>query len=41
LDEEILNSYSSKMNEYSIKDLDKELAYELVSTNQSVFTTAN
>lgn len=38
LDEELLASYSAKLNEYTAKDLDKELAYELVSSNQSVFT---
>ena len=41
LDEEILNSYSEKMDTYTAKDLDKELAYELVSSNQSVFSTGN
>ena len=39
LDEEIITSYTAKLNEYdSAKALDKELAYELVSTNGSVFT---
>lgn len=41
LDEETLESYSAKIDEYTAKDLDKELAYELVSTNQSVFTNGN
>ena len=39
LDEEVLNSYTIKMNEFTIQQLDKELAYELVSANQSVFTS--
>lgn len=38
LDEETLVSYSNNLDSYSVKDLDKELAYELVSNNQSVFT---
>lgn len=38
LDEEVLNSYSEKLDNYTAKDLDKELAYELVNANQSVFT---
>ena len=38
LDEETIASYSEKLDSYSAKDLDKELAYELVSSNQSVFT---
>lgn len=39
LSEEILSAYSAKLNEYTCaKDLDKDLAYELVSTNGSVFT---
>ena len=41
LDEETLESYSAKIDEYTAKELDKELAYELVSTNQSVFTNGN
>ena len=39
LSEEILSAYSAKLDEYTdIKVLDKDLAYELVSTNKSVFT---
>lgn len=38
LDEEVIISYSNKIDSYSAKDLDKELAYELVNANQSVFT---
>ena len=41
LDDETLESYSAKIDEYTAKDLDKELAYELVSTNQSMFTNGN
>ena len=40
LSEDVLATYNAKLAEYSdAKALDKELAYELVSTNQSVFTT--
>ena len=39
LSEDVLATYNAKLAEYSdAKALDKELAYELVSTNQSVFT---
>jgi DNA repair exonuclease SbcCD ATPase subunit len=39
LSEEILSAYTSKLDEYTdIKALDKDLAYELVSTNKTVFT---
>ena len=39
LSTEILDAYSAKLDEYSdTKALDKDLAYELVSTNGSVFT---
>ena len=39
LSEEILSAYSAKLDEYTdIKALDKDLAYELVSTNKTVFT---
>ena len=41
LDEETINSFSEKIDEYTAKDLDKELAYALVSSNQSVFTSGN
>ena len=38
LSDEILNSYKEKINEYSVIDLDKELAYELKKANISAFT---
>ena len=39
LSEDVLATYSAKLDEYAdIKALDKDLAYELVSTNGSVFT---
>ena len=38
LDEEVVNTYSQNLDNYTAKDLDKELAYELVNANQSVFT---
>ena len=41
LAEEILSAYSAKLDEYTdIKALDKDLAYELVSTNKTVFTAS-
>ena len=40
LDSEVVATYSTKIGEYAdAKSLDKDLAYELVSTNQSVFST--
>lgn len=38
LNEEVLAEYSAKIAEYSITDLDKELAYELKKSNMTVFT---
>ena len=39
LSQDVLAAYSAKLDEYTdIKALDKDLAYELVSTNGSVFT---
>ena len=39
LSEEVLATYSNKLMDYSdIKSLEKDLAYELVSNNQAVFT---
>ena len=38
LSEEIIESYTAKMDTFTVKELDKELAYELVSNNQSVFS---
>ena len=39
LDAEVIEAYNAKLDEYTdIKMLDKDLAYELVSTNGSVFT---
>ena len=36
---DVIESYTAKINEYTCaKELDKDMAYELVSTNQSVFT---
>ena len=40
LSTDILAAYSAKLDEYAdTKSLDKDLAYEVISTNQSVFTT--
>ena len=42
LSEEVLATYSAKLDEYTdLKALDKDLAYELVSTNGAVFTAQN
>lgn len=42
LDAEILATYIAKLDEYAdTKTLDKDLAYELVSNNQTVFTNNN
>lgn len=38
LKEEILADYQAKITEYSVTDLDKELAYELKKNNVSVFS---
>ena len=39
LGEDVLSAYTAKLDEYTdIKALDKDLAYELVSTNGTVFT---
>ena len=38
LSEEILAEYSAKIAEYSVVDLDKDLAYELKKNNMSVYT---
>lgn len=40
LDSEVIATYTAKISDYAdAKSLDKDLAYELVSANQSVFTT--
>lgn len=38
LNDEILDSYREKISEYSASDLDKDLAYELVKSNPTIFT---
>lgn len=38
LSEEILESYREKISDYTVTDLDKELAYELKKSNPSVFS---
>ena len=39
LSADILSAYSAKLDSYTdVKSLDKDLAYEVISTNQSVFT---
>ena len=40
LDEEVINTYSENLDNYTVKGLDKELAYELVIANQSVFSNS-
>ena len=37
LSEDILNTYREKASEYSVSDLDKELAYELKKANFSIY----
>lgn len=39
LSEEVLDTYKAKLDEYTVLDLDKELAYELKKSNSSVFTS--
>lgn len=42
LDAEMIATYTAKIDEYvDAKSLDKDLAYELVSQNQAVFTNSN
>lgn len=41
LSEEILASYQERISEFTVVDLDKELAYELKKNNVSVFTKDN
>lgn len=37
LTEEVINTYKANIENYSVVDLDKELAYELKKTNSSIF----
>lgn len=39
LSEEVLDTYREKLGEYTVLNLDKDLAYELKKTNPSVFST--
>ena len=41
LAEEILANYRQHLDDYTVTDLDKELAYELKKSNPSVFTNTN
>ena len=38
LSDEVISAYTAKIDEYTALNLDKDLAYELVRTNQTVFT---
>ena len=38
LTEEVISAYREKLSDYTVVDLDKELAYELKKNNPSVFT---
>lgn len=38
LNADVIEAYNAKLGEYSVKELDKELAYELVSADQSIFS---
>ena len=37
-DEEIINKYTEKMSKYTVTDLEKDLAFELVQSNPTIFT---
>lgn len=41
LNADVISIYNDELDKYTAKDLDKELAYELVSKNQSVFNNSN
>lgn len=41
LSDEILNTYREKVNEFTIDDLEKELAYELVKNDSTIFSTGS
>ena len=41
LDEEVLNNYREKLNDYTVDELDMHLAYELKKNNSSIFSKAN
>ena len=41
LDEEVLNSYREKIDDYTAEELDMHLAYELKKNNSSIFSKAN
>lgn len=41
LSEEVLNKYREKLDQYSVEDLDKELAYELKKNNSSIFAKSS
>ena len=38
LDEDVIQKYTEKLNEYSVSDLEKELAFELVNANPTIFS---
>lgn len=38
LDEDVMQKYTEKLNEYSVSDLEKELAFELVNANPTIFS---
>ena len=38
LSEEVLSAFSEKLDDYSVLELDKELAYTLRKTNPTVYT---
>ena len=39
LDEEVIAKYTEKISEYSVSNLEKDLAFELVQANPTIFTT--
>jgi hypothetical protein len=38
LDEEVIEKYTNSVNDFSLDNLEKELAFELVKTNPTVFS---
>jgi hypothetical protein len=38
LNEEVISKYTEEIGNYTVKDLEKELAYELTLTNPTIFS---
>ena len=41
LNEDVIDSYKKNMSEFTLEALDKELAFELVKSNPSIFSLEN